>query len=186
MLVDISLGEHSERPGIDLMFNLQNLGRNHLRCVTPFDRDLLLKDDRSVVEFFVNEMYRCSAGALPIGDDRLMHVHSVHSLPSVFREECGMNIDDPIPESRDDPVVELFHVSRQCDEIHVMVAERVQHRLNKRVPVWKHQLTEVHRRYVIYPCQFQNAGAGVVTENKPDPNIGKFAALKSIQYRLEV
>jgi hypothetical protein len=67
-----------------------------------------------------------------------------------------------------------------------MAAERVQHRLNKRVPVRKHQLTEVHRRYVVRSSQIQNAGSRVVAENKPDPDIRKFAALKSIEYRLEV
>ena len=168
------------------MFNCQNFGCNLFRRIVRLNRNLSLQHDGAAIKLFIYYVHRGAGDAFAVRDNSLVDVLPVHPLAAILRKQGRVDIDDTIAVRRDHTVMQLLHVPCQRDEIHLVLPESLQQRSNKLFFTRELPLTQMDRGDSMYACDFQDAGAGIVADDNPNPNTGQRASLKSIEYRLKI
>lgn len=141
----------------------QRLGR-----VARFHADGLLGENESVVVLLVYHM-NCDTGDLcPRTKDRLMHVDPVHPRSAEGREQGRMDVDDPVPEARDDPGAQPLHVPGERNEVHPVALEGGQEIVVEGFLRGKLTQASMQCGDPCGACDLKGSGAGIVADDEGD------------------
>lgn len=170
---DLPCGEQPEGLWIDPVFNLKHSRGKCLGRVARVHGNLPLQHNGAVIILLVNHVYGRTGYRVARCKNGLMHMYAVHPLAAELRQKRRMNIDHPVTVCRDHRSWNPLHVSRECDEIHLMIVQRCQKGVNEKLFVRELTLTEVNGRKSVRPRDLQNPRGRVVAENDSDPDPGQ-------------
>ena len=101
------------------MFLLQNAGRQRVFVVGVEHRNSLLHDDRAVVEFLVHKMHGAAGNFHSVSEGLLLRFES-----GKRGQQRRMDVENPLRKLLHEPRREQAHVSREADQIHIVLLER--------------------------------------------------------------
>ncbi len=115
---EISTQHNVDRFRVGNVLLLQNARGEGVLIVAVKHRDSLLHDDRSVIEFFVNEMHGASGNLYSIGECLLLRFEAGKCW-----QQRRMDIENPLRKLLHEPGREQAHVSREANQIHIVLLE---------------------------------------------------------------
>ncbi len=167
------------------MFYLQNALSYILRGIVRKNRYGLLKDDRSGVVLFVYNVDGSTGPVNAVFDNRFVHSPAVHSFSSEGGQEGGMDVDDAVLEHPNDFHGNLLQVTRECNEVGIVVVKHFGQSARVVVSGLKVLWMNHHRRKTAFFRTLDRARARSICEEENNVQV-KFISSDGIQYRLEI
>ena len=96
------------------MKHFQDLGHSVVFVIAGQDRDDGLQEDGTVIHLLVHQVDGAAGESHSVVESGLLHVK-----PREGREERGVDVEDPVPESVDQHGGKQPHVAGQTDQIHL-------------------------------------------------------------------
>lgn len=168
------------------MFGLKDTRGKSFRGVVGKDGDMFLRKNGAGIVFGICQMDGRAALGFSRCKDRLMNVHSVHPLPSEFREESGMNVQNPSRPAPHHLGRQSSHVSRKDNQVDIPGGEHL-----KEVGFVAMLIVVCRRRQsegfdAMLGSILEGAGMGIVADADRDPRRGRLQRGECSVERLEV